>query len=139
MEKQHNAYSRFASVGSDHRIVTAEVRLSLRAYKPPSQKKRYDWSLLRHDQQLQNQFRLHLRNKFSELLNEDDNATEQYDALIKANEFAASETLPQVKREKKEKHANNPSIQQARKKVDQLTKKYNIQKSKIVRRCLQEA
>ena len=39
-------YSSFASVGSDHRVVTAEVKLSLRASKPTSKKKHYDWKLL---------------------------------------------------------------------------------------------
>ena len=48
-------------------------------------------------------------------------------------------TLPQVKKGKMEKHANNPAIQQARKKVDQLTKKYAINKSSVVRKCLQDA
>ena len=51
------AYSTFASVGSDHRVVTAKIRLSLRATKPASNKKRYDWSLLRHDAELQSKFR----------------------------------------------------------------------------------
>ena len=116
-------YSSFSSVGSDHRVVTAEVKLSLRASKPPSKKKRYDWKLLRYDQELQDSFRLELRNKFNELYQEDDTPTAQYEALINANEHAASSTLPQVKKGKMEKHANNPAIQQARKKVDQLTKK----------------
>ena len=115
-------YSSFASVGSDHRVVTADVKLSLRASKPPSKKKRYDWKLLRNDQELQDSFRLELRNKFSELYQEDDTPTAQYEALIKANEHAASMTLPLVKKGKMEKHANNPAIQQTRQKVDQLTK-----------------
>ena len=133
------AYSSFSSVGSDHRIVTAEVKLSQRVSKPPSKKIRYDWKLLRHDQELQDSFRLELRNKFNELYKEEDTTTEQYEALIKANEFAASKTLPQVKKGKKEKYANNPAIQQARKKVDQLTKKYATNKSSVVRKCLQDA
>ena len=47
----HNseAYSSFASVGSDHRIVTASVKLSLRATKTRSKKQQYDWKLLRYD------------------------------------------------------------------------------------------
>ena len=95
-------YSSFASVGSDHRVVTAEVKLSLRASKPPSKKKRYDWKLLRYDQELQDSFRLELRNKFSELYQEYDTPSAQYEALIKANEHAASMTLPQVKQSNKQ-------------------------------------
>jgi hypothetical protein len=133
------AYSSSASVRSDHRIVTAEVKLSLRASKPPSQKKRYDWQLLRYNQELQKSFKLNLRNKFSELYDENNTATEQYDALTEANNFAAEKTLPHVKKGKFFKHANHPNIQQARKKVEKLTKRYNINKSKIVRKSLQEA
>ena len=133
------AYSSFASVGSDHRVVTAEVKLSLRASKPPTKKKRYDWKLLRHDKELQDSFRIELRNKYNELFKEEDSPTEQYEALIKANQHAASKTLPQVKNGKNEKHANNPKIQQARKKVEVLNKKYATSKSSVVRKCLQQA
>ena len=133
------AYSSFASVGSDHRVVTAEVKLSLRASKPPTKKKRYDWKLLRHDKELQDSFRIELRNKYNELFKEEDSPTEQYEALIQANQHAASKTLPQVKNGKNEKHANNPKIQQARKKVEVLNKKYATSKSSVVRKCLQQA
>ena len=113
------AYSSFATVGSDHRIVTSRVQLSLRGTKPPTTKKRYDWKAIRHDQELQSAFSLHLRNRFDLLYYESATATEQYDALVKANEFAASETLPLVQRGKFFQHANHLTIVKARKKVDQ--------------------
>ena len=50
------AYSSFASVGSDHRIVTARIRLSLRVNKTPSKKKHFDWKHLRSDTDLQSRF-----------------------------------------------------------------------------------
>ena len=121
-------YSSFASVGSDHRIVTASIQLSLRVTKSPSTKKRYDWKLLRNDLDLQSKFSIQLRNKFSVLYDVNSTATEQFDALVKANEFAASETLPSVQKNKLNRHANNPTIVEARNKVDQ--KRYNISKSR---------
>ena len=66
-------------------------------------------------------------------------ATEQFDALVKAKEFAASETLPSVQKNKLNRQANNPTIVEARNKVDQLTKRYNISKSRVTRKHLQEA
>ena len=137
----HNseAYSSFASVGSDHRVVTARVQLSLRATKSPATKKRYDWKLLRYDTRLQSDFKLELRNKFDELYSENATITVQYEALVKANEFAASKTLPLVQKGKYMKHANNPAIVRARKKVDQLSRRYNTNKSRLTRKHLQEA
>ena len=88
------AYSSFASVGSDHRVVTAEVKLSLRASKPPTKKKRYDWKLLRHDKELQDSFRIELRNKYNELFKEEDSPTEQYQALIKATNMLHQRHFP---------------------------------------------
>ena len=79
------AYSTFASVGSDHQVVTARIRLSLRATKSPSAKKHYDWKLLRNDAELQSRFRVELRNQYSELYDESSNVTEQYDTLVQAN------------------------------------------------------
>ena len=87
------AYSSFASVGSDHRVVTAKVRLSLRTTKARSSKMRHDWSLLRHDHALQNKFKLELTNRYNALVDETLSATEQYDALVKANEHAAAENF----------------------------------------------
>ena len=73
------------------------------------------------------------------MFKEEESPTEQYEALIKANEYAASKTLPQVKNGKKEKHANNPKVQQARKKVDEMARKYATSKSSVIRKCLQQA
>ncbi|XP_072051808.1 craniofacial development protein 2-like [Amphiura filiformis] len=42
-------YNSFASIGSDHRVVTAKVRLSLRSNgKTPPRKIRYNWKVLAH-------------------------------------------------------------------------------------------
>ena len=82
-------YSSFASVGSDHRIVTIKLRLSLRVPKTPPPKTRYDWKLLKHDEELRSNFTLELRNKYNELFDENSDATEQYAALVQAKDHAA--------------------------------------------------
>ena len=125
------AYSTFESVGSDHRVIAARIRLSLRSTKPPTKKKQYDWRLLRYDSEMQSRFRVELRNRYSLLLNENSTISEQYDALVKANEHAAKTTLPLVQKTKRERFANNSRIVEARKRVEKLAHSYKIKKSKL--------
>ena len=133
------AYSSFASVGSDHRILTMSVKMSLRVTKSPVLRKRYDWKCLRHNPVTLQKFSIDLRNKFNELYNENDNINEQYSALVDANQYAAENALPLLKSGKKELHANNPVILLARKNVDKLAKRYNINKSRRSKKQLLEA
>ena len=66
--------------------------------------------------------------------------TEQFYALVKADEVVASESLPSVQKNKMNRHANNLSIVVAGNEVDKLTKRsYNISKSRVTRKYLQEA
>ena len=61
------AYSPFEGVSSDHRIVTAKVRLSLR--KNATRKattKHYDWALL-NNRDIRDKYALELRNRFEAL------------------------------------------------------------------------
>ena len=58
-------FNSFNTVSSDHRIVTATIRLSLRANKPKSTKNpRYNWSALQN-KNISNQFKLSLKKRFS--------------------------------------------------------------------------
>ena len=61
------AYSSFEGVSSDHRIVTAKIRLSLR--KNATRKattKHYDWALL-NNRDIRDKYALELRNRFEAL------------------------------------------------------------------------
>ena len=58
------AYNTFASVGSDHRIVSARVRLSLRKSKTLQRKKQHDWNLLCTDSNLQELYSIEVCNRF---------------------------------------------------------------------------
>ena len=79
------------------------MRLSLRATKSPSAKKHYDWQHLRNDAELQSRFRVELRtDRYSEY-DESSNVTEQYEALVQANQQAAKVTLPLVKKSTRER------------------------------------
>ena len=52
--KNCQAYSNFASVGSDHRILSTKLRLSLQSKTATPRKENYDWNVLKSDQELQN-------------------------------------------------------------------------------------
>ena len=90
-------YSSFASVDSDHRVVTAKVRLLLRANTPPLNKTQHDLNCLRYNQYIQADFSVKLHNKFEALFYKTATISEQYSAFVTANKIAAEETLPPVK------------------------------------------
>ena len=86
------AYNSYASSSSDHRIVSARVRLSLRANSKTQPKKvKYDWSLLQKDPEIQDKYSVEVRNKYT-ILNdmcEDKSTTAKYGNLITAHKETA--------------------------------------------------
>ena len=83
------AYSTFAGVGSDHRIVSARIRLSLRKSKTLPKRKQYDWKALSSDRDLQNRYSVEVRNRFPPLEDTEETATERYERFINANKEQA--------------------------------------------------
>ena len=67
------AYTSFISVASDHRIVTANIQLSLRANKNKSCRiKPYDWSNLKNNADIRNKFIIEVKNRFEALQNDEE-------------------------------------------------------------------
>ena len=61
------AYASFEGVSTDHRIVTAKIRLSLRKNaKRTATTKHYDWTLL-NNRDIRDKYVLKLRNRFETL------------------------------------------------------------------------
>ena len=137
--KNAEAYSSFESVGSDHRIVTMEVKLSLRVSKSMPRCPCYDWKALRYDKELQCNFSLELKNKFNILYDEGASITDQYTALVTAKDETAKDMLPEIKRKKQHGFANRKEVVEGRKEINRLTKSYGIRKSKEVKKKLNEA
>ena len=108
--KNAEAYNTFASVGSDHRIVSARIKLSLRKSKTISGKKQHDWSLLCTDSDLQKQYSIEVRNRFQPLDIADECATEKYDRFIRANREAAEKTIPRKMRTRKANISSDPRV-----------------------------
>ena len=131
------AYSSFEGVSSDHRIVTAKVRLSLRKNTTrTATTKHYDWALL-NNRDIRDKYALELRNIFETLQEKTEKGTpnDEYENFVEAHLEAASKCIPTKPRTKyrvpwetlvvREKHAlvktdsrsyrKNPTITNARK------------------------
>ena len=96
------AYSSFEGVSSDHRIVTAKVRLSLR--KNATRKattKHYDWALL-NNRDIRDKYALELRNRFEALQEKAEKGTpnDEYENFEEAHLEAASKCIPTKHRTK---------------------------------------
>ena len=87
--KNVEEYSSFASIGSDHRVISARLKLSLRKVKTPTQNRLYNWSALSNNEELQHQYTIQIRNRYAELCSEGEDITEKYDKPIKANNETA--------------------------------------------------
>ena len=96
------AYSSFEGVSSDHRIVTAKVRLSLR--KNATRKattKHYDWALL-NNRDIRDKYALELRNTFKALQEKAEIGipNDEYENFVEAHLEAAEKCIPTKPRTK---------------------------------------
>ena len=123
----HNveAYNSFSSLGGDHRLVTATIHLSLRKSKTPPKKILHDWTALK-DPEIQQQYSVEVRNRFSALCTEDEDATSRYDKFIQANAEATEKLIPKKKKGKGSNTSEHPIIEAARKDVQETFAKYQI-------------
>ena len=122
--KNCEAYNSFGSLGSDHRIVTAKIKVSFRLPRAPTQI-RYDWTAL-HNSEILEKYNITLRNRYHAL---SDNlvtptATENYASFIKAHNEATSEHIPHKQPKKRKRISEDPRIDAARKAVNSSFEKY---------------
>ena len=95
------AYSTFSSVESDHRVVVADIKISLRRPKIAPRKVKYDWNCLRFDTDL---------------------------AEIDANNETCELLLPKLKKPiRKDEFTNHPKVVLARTKLNEAYKKYSVE------------
>ena len=90
-------------IGSDHRIVSARLNISLRATKKrPCKRVKYNWCKLAQDQEIQQRFSLALSNRFSELTPTTNSIQNSYNDTVHTIEDVAQEVLgnPPKKRAK---------------------------------------
>ena len=118
--KNCRAYNTFTTVGSDHRIVTTKIRLTLRANKRRKETStRHDWSYLTTDRDISTQFTLSLRNRYAILQNNNagDTATNSYKNFEQACKEAAQECIPAKTRTKRRNAWESEEISKLRKEV----------------------
>ena len=123
--KNCEAYNSFSNIGSDHRIVTAKLKLSLRVPRKVA-RIRYDWNALK-DSNIQEQYTIALRNRYQLLCNEPEcsNATKKYQNFITAHEEASKEHIPQkTATRKKKRMSDDTRITSARESVNSAFTEY---------------
>ena len=122
------AYNTFCSVGSDHRVVCASVRLSLRISKQ-AKKTKYDWKMFYMDNELQNKYTISVRNKYQILAN-DTNET-KFNKFVDANKSTMDELLPKKARSKVTLRSSNFRVAMARHEVQQTHNQYMATKTTV--------
>ena len=135
--KNVEAYNTFASLGSDHRTLTARIKLSLRTCKTPKGKPIYNWDKLKTDTDLQARYTVTVMNRYSSLLLPDDNATKKYQHFITANLEATHELIPVKEKPAKSMTSKNPRVNEARQNVQKSFDKYISDSSEENRIVLQ--
>ena len=130
------SYSSFCSVSSDHRVVSARVKLSLRSSKQakPHPMKTIDWKEVSSNQTLSKQFAVDVFNKFHALSPDEissDNIETVYDNLIKSTEEVALSSLPKKKRRTDIKPSNSSRVVEARSKLKTISQLYHKSPSSL--------
>ena len=95
------AYSSFEGVSSDHRIVTAKIRLSLRKNATrTATTKHYDWALL-NNRDIREKYVLELRNRFETVQKiEKSTPNDEYENFVNVHLEAAAKCIPTKPRTK---------------------------------------
>ena len=132
--KNAEPFSSFSSVGSDHRVVSATIRLSLRTPKETKRETvKYDWKVLRNNETLQEQYTVKVRNRFEQLMEETDDPSTRWGKLVESTKEVAKQILPIAKKNKKRYLPEGPLITKAREDLEQASKNYETKRSKANR------
>ncbi len=105
------AYST-VDVGSDHRIVSAKIKISLRAPINKKHKRpKYDWRKLKDDEGLRFEYSIAVKNRFSALSSADDDTQTKYNNFVSAVEEAALNTVGLVKRKQPKNWVSSKTVE----------------------------
>ncbi|XP_056102439.1 craniofacial development protein 2-like [Rhinichthys klamathensis goyatoka] len=110
-------YSTFSSVGSDHRVVSMRVRLSLRAPKP-SPKIRYNWKAFSSDPGLLTRYTEEVRRRFQQL-DRGAEASSEYRRFVTVNEEATRLCVPKMEKVRTSLRSKHPEVIAARGMVEE--------------------
>ena len=120
------AYSSFSSIYSNHRVLTANLCLKLRApQKEHTKPTKYVWIELSTNRDLQKSYAIELKNRYQALQVEDDQIPD-YTCFVQANrETAEKLSVLQAPKRKREALNLDPRVVKARGEVEEAYKKYS--------------
>ena len=120
------AYSSFEGMSSDHRIITAKIRLSLRKNATrTAATKYYDWALL-NNRDIRDKYVLELRNRFETLQEKTEKGTpnDEYENFVNAHLEAAAKCIPTKPRTKYRVPWETLAVREKRSHVKTASKSY---------------
>ena len=120
------AYSSFEGVSSDHRIVTAKIRLSLRKNATrTATTKHYDWALL-NNRDIRDKFVLELRNRFETLQEKTEKSTpnDEHENFVNVHLKAAEKCISTKPRTKYRVPWKTLAVREKRAHVKTASKSY---------------
>ena len=88
-------YNGFDSLGSDHRVVSMKVGLSLQMPRQKSKRLSYDWKCFARKPDMQEQYSVEVRHRFSLLDDAEEDLTARYQMFIDANDEATKACVTQ--------------------------------------------
>ena len=123
------AYGSFSTIYSDHRVLTANLSLRLRATHQQGQTAtpKYVWSKLSTNEDLQKSYVIEVRNRLQALLVEGNTCDEptEYKHLVQANQETAEKLLQKVPRLKSAAQNLDPRVVQAREEVEKAYQEHS--------------
>ena len=130
------AYNTFSTVGSDHRVVTANMRLSLRTSKN-ARKVMYDWKQFTSSPELQQRYTVTVKNRY-QVLESDDNNT-RFNKFKEANEKTMEECVPKREKKKTALRSADPQIVEARGEAEKAKQKWQAEQNEASKDAWKQA
>ena len=135
------AYSSFEGVSSDHRIVTAKIRLSLRKNATRTVTTKHDdWALL-NNSDIRDKYIVELRNRFETLQEKTKKGTpnDEYENFVNAHLEAAAKCIPTKPRSKYRVPWETLAVREKRTHMKTASKSYQKNPTNINARKLKTA
>ena len=116
------AYNGFASIGSDHRVVSVRLRLSLRVSKQQPKRAVHDWKSFVSSPELQSLYTITVMNRYQFLDETTEDPTERYQKFVHANAYATDSCVPRKARKGKSRRSQHPAVAEARETLNSALK-----------------
>ena len=118
-------YNCFSSLASDHRVLTAKIKLSLRMTQSHLRKIRYDWAAWK-DPELLMLYTVTVKTRYSELTVPEDEISQEYGKFVKASKDAAVKLIPQKKKNRRKEVVSGQRINADRRDVQDAFSVYQL-------------